>query len=584
MVDRVPTVFLSSAAKDLTAFRDAVHGRLTAAGKFKCIRQEDFTGLHAETVAFCSKEAARADFFVGLIGMRRGWEPGDADGRSITEIEYDCAKPDGRFIYVTPDDFPVPGNLRESEEQHQRQLKFRERVSARIAPRVDFSTPERLAQIVVEHLLTHLNTGHTGEDNHQLSNAIVAKLLAELDHRGLLVAAASGGLERGIIAKLAKRLKPDEALDFDQAVAALENAVGIALDSIARGERGTNQDQFVNAVLERIAQQTKDGEFDKAAKEVDAALVELDRREIEQREALQRSRIALLEAGIEQDTLRRDALAVAQRVERIAATEEPDDSARRFAALRRRQDMFDNEGRDKGLNFSSEVAIEVARLMLRSATDTDQRAVALNDLAIALATLGAREAGTTRLEEAVAANRDALLERTRERVPLRWAATQNNLGNALSALGERETGTARLEQAVVAYRAALLERTRERVSLDWAMTQNNLGTALQALGERETGTARLEEAVAACRAALLERTRERVPLDWAMTQNNLGTALQALGERETGIARLEEAVTAYRAALEILEQSQATHYLERTRQNLAEAEAQLAARQSGESH
>ena len=59
--------------------------------------------------------------------------------------------------------------------------------------------------------------------------------------------------------------------------------------------------------------------------------------------------------------------------------------------------------------------------------------------------------------------------------PLDWAMTQNNLGNALLTLGERESGTARLEEAVVAYRAALEEKTRERVPLDWAMTQNNLG-------------------------------------------------------------------------------------------------------------
>ena len=48
--------------------------------------------------------------------------------------------------------------------------------------------------------------------------------------------------------------------------------------------------------------------------------------------------------------------------------------------------------------------------------------------------------------------------------------------------GERESGTARLEEAVAAYRAALEERTRERVPLDWATTQNNLGTALSTLG------------------------------------------------------------------------------------------------------
>ena len=110
--------------------------------------------------------------------------------------------------------------------------------------------------------------------------------------------------------------------------------------------------------------------------------------------------------------------------------------------------------------------------------------------------------------------------------------TDNNPGNALQILGERESATARLEEAVTAYRDALLECTRDGVPLDWAMTQNNLGNALTRLGERESGTARLEEAVTAYREALLERTRDSVPLDWATTQNNLGNALQALGARK----------------------------------------------------
>src|SRR5271166_2757014 len=64
-------------------------------------------------------------------------------------------------------------------------------------------------------------------------------------------------------------------------------------------------------------------------------------------------------------------------------------------------------------------------------------------------------------------------------------------------------------EAVAAYREALKERTRERAPLDWATTQNNFGTALATLGERESGTGKLEEAVAAYREALKEWTRER---------------------------------------------------------------------------
>jgi tetratricopeptide (TPR) repeat protein len=69
--------------------------------------------------------------------------------------------------------------------------------------------------------------------------------------------------------------------------------------------------------------------------------------------------------------------------------------------------------------------------------------------------LGQRESGTARLEEAISVYREALQERTRERVPLDWAKTQNNLGDALVRLGERENDSARLEQAVVAYDGAL---------------------------------------------------------------------------------------------------------------------------------
>jgi hypothetical protein len=65
---------------------------------------------------------------------------------------------------------------------------------------------------------------------------------------------------------------------------------------------------------------------------------------------------------------------------------------------------------------------------------------------------------------------------------------QTNLGNALSRLGERESGTAKLDEAVAAYREALKEWTRERAPLNWVRTQNNLGNALSILGQRKSGT------------------------------------------------------------------------------------------------
>ena len=419
-----------------------------------------------------------------------------------------------------------------------------------------------------------------------LDDVVVDKLdniLAALDARGVTVRAEEARIERRTILELAQRLKPDEVLDFDQAVKELTAAVGIAVEVSEKGARGSNLGDLVDAVLAGIAAKTRAGDIEGAAREADQGFAEWERAEAERHALSLRSGIALLEAGLRQDILRRDALAAAHRVERIVAMEYPDDASARFAAMGEQLYTFHARGRDKGVNFDLLVAIEIARLALDSAQDTQQRGTALNDLGTALTSLGERESGSARLEEAVTAYRDALKERTRERVPLQWAATQNNLGTALQTLGERESGTPHLEEAVTAYRDALKERTCERVPLQWAETQNNLGAALTSLGECESGTACLEEAVTAYRDALKERTRERVPLQWATTQNNLGTALMSLGERESGTPHLEEAVTAYRDALKERTRERVPLQWAETQNNLGNALASLSSLSERES-
>src|SRR5580658_2021803 len=79
--------------------------------------------------------------------------------------------------------------------------------------------------------------------------------------------------------------------------------------------------------------------------------------------------------------------------------------------------------------------------------------------------------------------------------------TQVGLGAALMRLGERDSGTARLEEAVAAYRAALEERTRERVPLDWATATGNQGVALRLVAERHGDLAMAERALAQITAA-----------------------------------------------------------------------------------
>ena len=147
------------------------------------------------------------------------------------------------------------------------------------------------------------------------------------------------------------------------------------------------------------------------------ALADIDRRETAQRETAQRERIALLDAGIRQHTLRRDAVAVAvaEQIERGIAVRHATERPPWHPEFRARYDEYEADGETKGINFSLEVAIACARRMLGAAHDPDERATAAVLLGIALATLGERESGTDRLLEAVSA--DQYIE---EAGRLRW--------------------------------------------------------------------------------------------------------------------------------------------------------------------
>ncbi|MFZ5964605.1 helix-turn-helix domain-containing protein [Thalassococcus sp. BH17M4-6] len=348
-------------------------------------------------------------------------------------------------------------------------------------------------------------------------------------------------LSESLAIALAYEYAEGNPTDLETALRELRRAFEVAADR--RDRLPGNVDAAVNAIIAEVDRRNEEESPEDAGAYL---LRELAASRDAMAEKAQ-GHVRLIDKGLAQAVLTRDVdMVVTLEVEKLTL----DSAADGFDALRDVWRTWYERGRDMGLAFDLEVSIGLARASVDRAQGQDQGGAALNDLAIALCTLGERESGTARLEGAVVAFRAALEERTRDRVPLDWAKAQANLGNALQTLGARESGTARLEEAVAAYRAALEEMIRDRVPLDWAMTQMNLGTALATLGERESGTARLEEAVAAYRAALEERTRDRVPLDWAMTQMNLGNALRTLGARESGTARLEEAVAAYRAALE----------------------------------
>ena len=427
----------------------------------------------------------------------------------------------------------------------------------------------RAYEAVLTQMLTPVLAAPVGMEPMQW--AIQRQLLAQTAITGATKRMFEEGVTEKAIIGLAQKIAA-ETENVGQAWVELQNAMEMAVRVQADGRVTSNQGGFVDEVLHRVAELSAEGEYGSAGDEIEAALS----REEEESQA---RRMKLLARGVEVALLDRDTVRAAALVARKADLEAG--GVAEFQALRGLQDFYYERGRDKGINLDLELAIDLATLIAARAEGYDERGVALNDLGTTLSTLGERESGTERLEQAVEAYRAALEEWTRDKAPLEWAGTQNNLGNALKFLGERESGTERLEQAVAAYKAALEEWTRDKVPLDWATTQNNLGNALSTLGARESGTERLEQAVAAYKAALEEWTKDKLPLAWAVTQNNLGTALQTLGTRESGTERLEQAVEAYRAALEEWTRDKVPLYWATAQNNLGNALRVLGGRESG---
>ena len=97
-------------------------------------------------------------------------------------------------------------------------------------------------------------------------------------------------------------------------------------------------------------------------------------------------------------------------------------------------------------------------------------------------------------------------------------------------IGERETGTANLEAAVTAYRNALMERTQDRVPLDWADTEYNLGRTLIDIGKRQNGTESLNAALEAFQKSLPVFRNAASPWSY-YTQNEIAIVEALLQQR-----------------------------------------------------
>ena len=200
--------------------------------------------------------------------------------------------------------------------------------------------------------------------------------------------------------------------------------------------------------------------------------------------------------------------------------------------------------------------------------DPEQWAWQHSSLALALIDTRLQGDRAENLEEAKRHFEQAITVWTKEKSPIKWAATIHNLAHVyhVRIRGERVEN---IEQTIDYYRQALEIRTREEMPEQWGMTNFNLGNAYidRIKGERSIN---VESAIQHYNSALLVRTEESNPIKWANTIIGLGSAYQDRMKGSRSI-NIEHAIEYYLKALRVFTNNTNTAQWARTRMNLANA-------------
>jgi hypothetical protein len=154
-------VFLSSVARGLEPYRDAVHEAINRLDGYKSIRMEDFGAKNDAPLSVCHAKLNECEIFVGIVGHRYGSIAQETE-KSFSESEYDAAVAWGKvmLMFLAPEEFPVAANLIEPDELRQKQVAFRARVQQRHGLSVFPKDEEgKLAALVIEAIHNRQSQG-----------------------------------------------------------------------------------------------------------------------------------------------------------------------------------------------------------------------------------------------------------------------------------------------------------------------------------------------------------------------------------------------------------------------------------------
>jgi tetratricopeptide (TPR) repeat protein len=436
-------IFLSTVSDEFRAYRDALRTDLTR-HNVEVKMQEDFKDLGGDTLDKLDVYIAHCEAVVHLVGNMTGSAPGEPVLRALLKKYPELTDKLPPLCEALRAGISIPYTQWEAwlALYHNKRLFIAEAGNAaERGPRYAPTADSRTAQ--VSHLARLKQTdrypGHTFT-----SPADLAKHIAYTAILDLLVEAHGEEIARnrdvaeGFIHEMAMRIAGDRKLDFEGMKQAVRNAIDIYEREISGGQTQTNIDVIVDEALQRARSLVDVGKSGLARATLRKAAESMRREEEERRERYVAGVTALYNRERDIALAAYDGVAAAEAIVVLAEAIHGANTAMAARSLDSEAAALHEYGRDRGSNVHVVALITLRRKILDTASSDDDRGKAQNNLGNALVTLGERESGTGRLEEAVAAYRDALKERTRERVPLDWATTQNSLEIALRLLEERK--------------------------------------------------------------------------------------------------------------------------------------------------
>jgi hypothetical protein len=485
------SVFLSTVTDEFRAYRDQLVHDLTR-HDVALKAQEDFKDLGGDTLDKLDVYIAHCDAVVHLVGDMCGAAADESQQQAL------IAKHLGLPAKLPPLGEALKAGIRIPYTQWEAWLALYHGKPLMIAkaaagaprgPRFKTDDASRAAQ--AGHL-ERLKTFHRYPGGEFASPDELAKQIAYTAILDLLVedyakkAAQEREVAEGFIREMARRVAGDKALDLDGMKQAVRNAIEIYEKEIAGRPVETNLDDIVGRALVRAREQVDKGQSALARATLDKAARELERDEAERRERFVASVTALRTEERNYALASYDGEGAANAVLALAHALHGANGKALADFLGSEARALYEHGRDRGSNVHLVAAIALRRELLRLAASDEKRGAAQNNLGNALSRLGARESGTARLEDAVAAYRAALEESTRERVPLQWAASSGNQGVAMMLIADRTNDGALAETAVQQVQAAY-ETLRDGGHEQWAAYYQEQLPKAQAIRDRLKG-------------------------------------------------------------------------------------------------